>query len=102
MSHQRDTVIHLVAGGVAGTMGAIVTCPLEVVKTRLQSSTHEFRAAAPVSGAAAGGLAAAPRRHESSTLPSMIRTHCGAPAHGPARVAPRALAADSMGLLQCL
>ncbi|GLH03312.1 Solute carrier family 25 member 36 [Gryllus bimaculatus] len=32
----------------------------------------------------------------------MIRTHCGAPAHGPARVAPRALAADSMGLLQCL
>ncbi|XP_015118425.1 mitochondrial carrier protein Rim2 [Diachasma alloeum] len=39
---QRDTVIHLVAGGVAGTMGAIVTCPLEVVKTRLQSSTSGF------------------------------------------------------------
>ncbi|XP_060522568.1 mitochondrial carrier protein Rim2 isoform X2 [Cylas formicarius] len=35
---QKDTVIHLVAGGVAGTLGAIVTCPLEVVKTRQQSS----------------------------------------------------------------
>lgn len=39
---QRDTVIHLVAGGVAGTVGAIVTCPLEVVKTRLQSSHGTF------------------------------------------------------------
>lgn len=39
---QRDTVIHLVAGGVAGTVGAIVTCPLEVVKTRLQSSRSGF------------------------------------------------------------
>ncbi|XP_046493367.1 solute carrier family 25 member 36-A isoform X1 [Neodiprion pinetum] len=39
---QRDTVIHLVAGGVAGTVGAIVTCPLEVVKTRLQSSSSGF------------------------------------------------------------
>ncbi|CAG9130600.1 unnamed protein product [Plutella xylostella] len=35
---QLDTAIHLVAGGVAGTAGAVVTCPLEVVKTRLQSS----------------------------------------------------------------
>ncbi|XP_045537236.1 mitochondrial carrier protein Rim2 isoform X1 [Papilio machaon] len=35
---QRDTAIHLVAGGLAGTAGAVVTCPLEVVKTRLQSS----------------------------------------------------------------
>ncbi|XP_057326654.1 solute carrier family 25 member 36-A [Microplitis mediator] len=39
---QRDTVIHLIAGGTAGTVGAIVTCPLEVVKTRLQSSTSGF------------------------------------------------------------
>ncbi|CAH0391686.1 unnamed protein product [Bemisia tabaci] len=38
----RDTVIHLVAGGIAGTAGAIVTCPLEVVKTRLQSSQSGF------------------------------------------------------------
>jgi len=39
---KRDTVIHLVAGGVAGTAGAVVTCPLEVVKTRLQSSNPVF------------------------------------------------------------
>ncbi|XP_030384614.1 mitochondrial carrier protein Rim2 isoform X2 [Scaptodrosophila lebanonensis] len=37
--NQRDTLIHLIAGGSAGTVGAVVTCPLEVVKTRLQSST---------------------------------------------------------------
>jgi len=44
---QRDTVIHLVAGGVAGTVGAIVTCPLEVVKTRLQSSNTGFYSEIP-------------------------------------------------------
>lgn len=44
---QRDTVIHLVAGGVAGTVGAIVTCPLEVVKTRQQSSTSGFHVEVP-------------------------------------------------------
>ncbi|XP_022199980.1 mitochondrial carrier protein Rim2 [Nilaparvata lugens] len=38
----RDTIIHLVAGGAAGTAGAVVTCPLEVVKTRLQSSSSGF------------------------------------------------------------
>jgi len=37
-----DTIIHLVAGGVGGTTGAIFTCPLEVVKTRLQSSNSGF------------------------------------------------------------
>jgi len=37
-----DTMIHLVAGGTGGTMGAIITCPLEVVKTRLQSSNSGF------------------------------------------------------------
>ncbi|XP_055376577.1 mitochondrial carrier protein Rim2 [Condylostylus longicornis] len=36
---ERDTLIHLIAGGTAGTVGAVVTCPLEVVKTRLQSSS---------------------------------------------------------------
>ncbi|CAM9750136.1 solute carrier family 25 member 36-A-like [Lethenteron reissneri] len=35
---QRDTFNHLFAGGCGGTVGAILTCPLEVVKTRLQSS----------------------------------------------------------------
>lgn len=36
--NSHDTLIHLLAGGTAGTIGAIVTCPLEVIKTRLQSS----------------------------------------------------------------
>ncbi|XP_044536951.1 solute carrier family 25 member 33-like [Gracilinanus agilis] len=35
---QHSTLLHLFAGGVAGTFGAICTCPLEVLKTRLQSS----------------------------------------------------------------
>ncbi|XP_076034323.1 replication in mitochondria 2 isoform X2 [Oratosquilla oratoria] len=39
MSINRDTCIHLFAGGCGGTMGAIATCPLEVIKTRLQSSS---------------------------------------------------------------
>jgi len=38
-----ETIIHLCAGGMGGTMGAIVTCPLEVVKTRLQASTPVYR-----------------------------------------------------------
>uniref|UniRef100_A0A1S4H1J6 Uncharacterized protein n=1 Tax=Anopheles gambiae TaxID=7165 RepID=A0A1S4H1J6_ANOGA len=38
----RDSFIHLFAGGIAGTAGAVVTCPLEVVKTRLQSSSSSF------------------------------------------------------------
>uniref|UniRef100_A0A3Q2QVV3 Solute carrier family 25 member 36a n=1 Tax=Fundulus heteroclitus TaxID=8078 RepID=A0A3Q2QVV3_FUNHE len=36
---QTDTLVHLFAGGCGGTVGAILTCPLEVVKTRLQSSS---------------------------------------------------------------
>uniref|UniRef100_A0A0B6Y5J1 Solute carrier family 25 member 36 n=1 Tax=Arion vulgaris TaxID=1028688 RepID=A0A0B6Y5J1_9EUPU len=35
-------VIHLIAGGTAGTTGAVLTCPLEVVKTRLQSSKSAY------------------------------------------------------------
>ncbi|KAJ2997927.1 hypothetical protein HDV02_005022 [Globomyces sp. JEL0801] len=32
--------VNFFAGGAAGTIGAVVTCPLEVVKTRLQSSLY--------------------------------------------------------------
>ncbi|KAI5755400.1 hypothetical protein M8J77_016471 [Diaphorina citri] len=41
--NSRDSFIHLVAGGIAGTTAAIVTCPLEVVKTRLQSSVGIYQ-----------------------------------------------------------
>ncbi|XP_060026925.1 solute carrier family 25 member 33 [Erinaceus europaeus] len=38
-SQQKEsTLLHLFAGGCGGTVGAIFTCPLEVIKTRLQSS----------------------------------------------------------------
>jgi len=39
----NSTSVHLLAGGVAGTTAAIATCPLEVVKTRLQSSAAVFQ-----------------------------------------------------------
>ena len=32
--------VSFVAGGVSGTVGAVLTCPLEVVKTRLQSTMY--------------------------------------------------------------
>jgi len=41
-AEQQNTLSHFVAGAVGGTAGAIVTCPLEVVKTRLQSSNSGF------------------------------------------------------------
>ncbi|UJR36448.1 hypothetical protein I4U23_029171 [Adineta vaga] len=38
----RSSYIHLFAGGLAGTFGAVLTCPLEVIKTRYQSSKSSF------------------------------------------------------------
>lgn len=35
-------ILPFISRRVAGTAGAIVTCPLEVVKTRLQSSSSGF------------------------------------------------------------
>ena len=32
------------AGGVSGTIGAVITCPLEVIKTRFQSSSSHMNA----------------------------------------------------------
>jgi solute carrier family 25 protein 33/36 len=39
---QENLYVHLFAGGFAGTTAAVITCPLEVVKTRLQSSVANF------------------------------------------------------------
>ncbi|XP_060072152.1 solute carrier family 25 member 36-like [Ylistrum balloti] len=47
----NDQLIHLAAGGLGGTAGAVLTCPLEVVKTRLQSSTSTFHYPAATSTA---------------------------------------------------
>ncbi|XP_060614932.2 solute carrier family 25 member 33 [Anolis sagrei] len=41
---EKSTLLHLFAGGCGGTVGAIFTCPLEVIKTRLQSSKLALRA----------------------------------------------------------
>lgn len=51
MSRSRDeTAVAVFAGGAAGAAGALATCPLEVLKTRLQSS-HRL-----VEGAARGAV----------------------------------------------
>ncbi|XP_065320354.1 solute carrier family 25 member 36-like [Gordionus sp. m RMFG-2023] len=36
-----DSAVHLIAGGLAGTVATVLTCPLEVLKTRLQSSAYQ-------------------------------------------------------------
>ncbi|CAI9724907.1 solute carrier family 25 member 36-like [Octopus vulgaris] len=55
-----DNAVHLLAGGIGGTVGAIITCPLEVLKTRLQSSVATFH-------------------HSSVYVPSPVSTHSLAP-----------------------
>ena len=49
----ESTAIHMLAGGLGGTAGAVVTCPLEVVKTRQQSSCASFSTPMLTKGAAA-------------------------------------------------
>ncbi|KAI8855273.1 mitochondrial carrier domain-containing protein [Chytridium lagenaria] len=41
---KKDFWVHFMAGGLGGTVGAAITCPLEVVKTRLQSSLYSPKA----------------------------------------------------------
>ncbi|KAK8730280.1 hypothetical protein OTU49_008191 [Cherax quadricarinatus] len=69
MNLNRDTLIHLFAGGCGGTMGAVATCPLEVVKTRLQSSSYGYMSGAlPPPAARQGG---------STTCPTLPHQHRG-------------------------
>lgn len=48
--------VHFVAGGIGGMAGAIVTCPFDVVKTRLQSDVFQaqYKSAAGVSKGTSG------------------------------------------------
>jgi len=42
-SRRHLTHIQLIAGGIGGTAGVVATCPLDVVQTRLQSTTVKIR-----------------------------------------------------------
>lgn len=46
--------VHFVAGGVGGMAGAVVTCPFDLVKTRLQSDVYQSIYKSSVSRGAAG------------------------------------------------
>lgn len=39
MSKKENTVRHFFAGAAGGTIACVMTCPLEVVKTRMQAET---------------------------------------------------------------
>uniref|UniRef100_A0A0K8U0I4 Solute carrier family 25 member 33 n=1 Tax=Bactrocera latifrons TaxID=174628 RepID=A0A0K8U0I4_BACLA len=101
--NQRDTIIHLVAGGTAGTVGAVVTCPLEVVKTRLQSSNAFLgptRLEPPGSTNGASELLRPEQRRKLSTTilrkrsqpQIMAISHCGI----------SSTSTKSMSIMQCL
>ncbi|KAK9667539.1 Pyrimidine nucleotide transporter, mitochondrial [Basidiobolus ranarum] len=40
-SNTKQAWLHFIAGGAGGMVGAFLTCPLDVVKTRLQSSLYK-------------------------------------------------------------
>lgn len=65
-------IVHFFAGGVGGTVGAIVTCPLEVIKVRMQSSTASFSTAAPITTAYSRSFIVSP----SSTTHVNTRQSC--------------------------
>ncbi|GAA5971961.1 hypothetical protein JCM21900_003130 [Sporobolomyces salmonicolor] len=50
--------VHLIAGGLGGMCGSIVTAPFDVVKTRLQSDLFQQRAAGPAKASSRTGIRA--------------------------------------------
>ena len=40
---RHSSLVHLAGGGLGGSVGAFVTCPLEVIQTRLQSSAFRLQ-----------------------------------------------------------
>ncbi|KAG7477553.1 hypothetical protein MATL_G00070850 [Megalops atlanticus] len=67
---QKDTFLHLFAGGCGGTVGAIMTCPLEVLKTRLQSSGLALR---PVFQVQLGTLSGTSVLRPAPVTPSLLQ-----------------------------
>ncbi|KAJ9474103.1 Mitochondrial carrier protein RIM2 [Pseudozyma hubeiensis] len=63
--------LHFVAGGAGGMCGAIITSPLDVVKTRLQSDLYRQRS--PQKGAASLASSVAAASQKSGTLQSARR-----------------------------
>ncbi len=104
---ERDSVIHLLAGGIAGTAGAVVTCPLEVVKTRLQSSNAflpqpskrvaRSREVSGIQSLSTSQSDALQRRKYSSTILRRIRPQVYAISHCGISSAPK-----SMSIIECL
>ena len=43
MNQGKTSLVHLAGGGLGGSVGAFVTCPLEVIQTRLQSSAFRLQ-----------------------------------------------------------
>ncbi|GAB0491526.1 hypothetical protein MMPV_002780 [Pyropia vietnamensis] len=70
LTARQKSLASLLAGGTAGTLSATLTCPMEVVKTQLQSASR----AVVTSGASAGGavVAATPVRRSAISVARSI------------------------------
>lgn len=68
--------VHLLAGGIAGTVGAAITCPLEVIKTRLQSSVATFDFASPTNHLTASNVACINSKAKSFSFGNLMIVKC--------------------------
>ncbi|SCU84885.1 LADA_0D04434g1_1 [Lachancea dasiensis] len=68
--------VHFVAGGAGGMAGAIVTCPFDVVKTRLQSDVFQTAyKSKTVSGSGHSNFVSSGIRHFSETFAILSNVH---------------------------
>lgn len=68
--HSVPKWVHFLSGGLGGMVAVIVTCPLEVVKTRMQSSQYQYRNLSGLFTVTAAPGSIAP----SSSVVSFLRT----------------------------